>query len=138
MRTLLFAWLFLMLVDAVSGQCLSHQQSLLLKLKDTLIFNASSSGILAMWNRSSDCCTWKGVTCEEGRVTGLILSNESITGGIDNPSSLFRLQYLKSLDLSSNNINSKIPSRIRKLQSLSFLNFSNAGFVGQIPKGYLC
>ncbi|KAF3456109.1 hypothetical protein FNV43_RR00757 [Rhamnella rubrinervis] len=100
MRThLLFAWLFLMLVDlqAVSDQCrLSHQQSLLLKLKDSLLFNATSSKILVKWNESSDYCTWEGVTCEEGCVTGLKLSNESISGGIDNSGSLFNLRSLKT------------------------------------------
>ncbi|KAF3448933.1 hypothetical protein FNV43_RR09651 [Rhamnella rubrinervis] len=102
-------------VYVVSGQCLSDQRSLLLQLKKNLKFNSARSK------------SW-------GRVTGLNLSNESITGGIDN-SSLFNLQYLKSLDLSYNNINSMIPSRIGDLTNLSRLNFSNAGFEGQIPGG---
>ncbi|KAF3447726.1 hypothetical protein FNV43_RR08429 [Rhamnella rubrinervis] len=137
MRTPFFVWLFLLLVNllqAVSGQCLSDQQSLLLQLKDNLKFDPARSKNLVKWNKTSDCCIWRGVICEEGRVTGLNLNNESITGGVEN-SSLFNLQYLKSLDLSYNNINSMIPSRIGDLTNLSHLNFSNAGFQGQIPGG---
>ncbi|KAF3448069.1 hypothetical protein FNV43_RR08777 [Rhamnella rubrinervis] len=143
MRSPFFSWLFLgsictillgVEVYVVSGQCLSDQRSLLLQLKKNLKFNSARSKKLVQWNEASDCCLWQGVICEEGRVTGLNLSNESITGGIDN-SSLFNLQYLKSLDLSYNNINSMIPSRIGDLTNLSRLNFSNAGFEGQIPGG---
>ncbi|PON94315.1 LRR domain containing protein [Trema orientale] len=143
MRIPLLSWLFLIPIclillgveiDVVYGQCLSHQQSLLLQLKNDPAFNATESKKLKQWNQSSDCCLWDGVTCDDkGRVTGLSLSNESISGDIDN-SSLFNLQHLESLDLSYNNFNSTIPARIGNLTALSYLNLSNAGFGGQIPK----
>ncbi|KAF3447725.1 hypothetical protein FNV43_RR08428 [Rhamnella rubrinervis] len=136
MRTPFFVWLFLIhvrLLHAVSGQCLSDQQSLLLQLKNNLKFHPTRSKNLVTWNKTFDCCIWQGVVCEEGRVTGLNLSNKSITGGVEN-SSLFNLQYLKSLDLSYNNFNSKIPPKIGNLANLSVLNFSKAGFEGQIPE----
>ncbi|XP_062095046.1 receptor-like protein 54 isoform X2 [Humulus lupulus] len=142
MRIHQFSWLFfipfcLILLgvdlDAVSGQCLSDQKSLLLQLKDNLIFNANKSTKLVTWSQNSDCSAWKGVTLDsEGRVTGLSLSNERISDGIPN-SSLFRLQHLKSLDLSLNNFNSTIPDEIGNLSTLRYLNLSNAGFVGQVP-----
>ncbi|KAF3448109.1 hypothetical protein FNV43_RR08819 [Rhamnella rubrinervis] len=109
------------------------QRSLLLQLKNNLKFDSTRSKKLVQWNEISDCF-WQGVICEEGLVAGLNLSNESITGGIEN-SSLFNLEYLKSLDLSYNKINSMIPSRIGDLTNLSHLNLSNAGFEGQIPGG---
>ncbi|GMN59149.1 hypothetical protein TIFTF001_028242 [Ficus carica] len=69
-----------------------------------------------------------GVICEEGRVTRLDLSEAGIDGRLDNSSSLFNLQHLKSLDLSYNYFNSTIPSRIGDLTNLSYLNLANAGF----------
>ncbi|KAK0584701.1 hypothetical protein LWI29_017397 [Acer saccharum] len=69
-----------------------------------------------------------------GRVTGLNLSFESISGGIENSKGLFGLQHLQSLDLAYNRCNaSQIPSRLANLTNLTYLNLSNAGFVGQIP-----
>ncbi|XP_060669237.1 receptor-like protein 35 isoform X3 [Ziziphus jujuba] len=141
----LVSWLFLMLsiysslfghVVVVVGQCLSHQQSLLLQLKHAIIFNETSSKILVNWNESSDCCTWPGITCDDdGRVIGLKLSNEQISGGIHDNSTLFNLVDLKSLDLSSNeDLQSEMPSRIGNLTNLNYLNLSNSFWFHQIPK----
>ncbi|XP_042947040.1 receptor-like protein 7 isoform X2 [Carya illinoinensis] len=119
----------------VSGQCLNHQKDLLLKLNNSLEFDLASSTKLRHWNQSSDCCQWRGVNCSsEGRVTGLDLSSESISGGLHNSSSLFSLQYLQNLSLAYNKFNySQFPSGFDKLTNLSHLNLSNAGFAGQIP-----
>ncbi|GMN40381.1 hypothetical protein TIFTF001_009604 [Ficus carica] len=129
MRTPLLPWLFmcsLLLVTSINsvevcGQCLGSQKSLLIQFKNSLTFDYSWSTKLVKWNESLDCCSWEGVSCEEGRVTHLDLSDESIYGGLDNSSILFNLQHLKSLDLSSNIFNSSIPSRIGNLTRLSFL-----------------
>ncbi|XP_059461896.1 receptor-like protein 6 [Corylus avellana] len=90
---------------------------------------------LVKWNHSADCCSWEGVTCNEGRVIGLDLTNEFISGGLDNSSSLFSLQHLESLSLAYNDLNysPEIPSEFDKLANLSYLNLSNVGFAGQIP-----
>ncbi|GAV73583.1 LRR_1 domain-containing protein/LRR_4 domain-containing protein/LRR_8 domain-containing protein [Cephalotus follicularis] len=82
-----------------------------------------------------DCCQWSGVHCDAGaRVIGLDLSNETISGGFNDSSSLFSLQYLQRLNLAYNRFNnSQIPSRFDMLANLSYLNLSNAGFAGQIP-----
>ncbi|PKI34567.1 hypothetical protein CRG98_045104 [Punica granatum] len=65
-----------------SPQCLDYQeQSLLLSLKNGLHFNASLSTKLAEWTQGSS--SWPGVTCEGSRITGLDLSNESISDGIN-------------------------------------------------------
>ncbi|XP_017976840.1 PREDICTED: receptor-like protein 12 [Theobroma cacao] len=141
MRISLFSWLFLnsfiavffsIAVVLVSGQCQSDQRDLLLRLKDGL--NSTLSVKLLKWNQTTDCCFWDGVTCDAGgRVIALNLSNQSISGVIDNSSSLFSLHNLQSLNLAYNRFNSIIPSRLDVLANLSFLNLSNAGFKGQIP-----
>ncbi|KAL5550566.1 hypothetical protein UlMin_000742 [Ulmus minor] len=139
METPLFSCLFSLLIlltavpiDAVSARCLSDHQSLLLQLKKELLPIAPYSTKLLQWSPNSDCCSWEGVTCKEGRVTGLDLSNELISAGIEN-STLFNLQSLENLDLSNNNFNSTIPARIGNLTSLNSLNLYNSGFTGQIP-----
>ena len=133
MRISLLSWLSLIplcslflsfLVFAVSGQCLGKQQSLLLDLKNGLKFNSTLSTKLVYWNESTDCCSWEGVTCSEGRIVGLNLDSESIYGGLDNSSSLFHLQYLQNL---------RIPPEFGNLTNLSYLNLSNSGFSGPVP-----
>ncbi|KAF5471515.1 hypothetical protein F2P56_008302 [Juglans regia] len=144
MKSRSFSWLFLMPISplllllsfcapAESGQCLRDQQSLLLRLKNSLVFNGLSTK-LVHWNKSTSCCSWEGVTCSEGRVIGLDLSSESISGGLDNSSSLFSLHHLQNLSLAYNKFNyAQIPSGFDKLTSLRHLSLSNAGFAGQIP-----
>ncbi|XP_059429281.1 receptor-like protein 7 [Corylus avellana] len=143
MRIPFFSWLVLVpictlflnfsTVFVVSHQCLGNQRFLLLELKKTLIFDSTLSTKLVKWNQSVDCCSWDGVTCNEGRVIGLDLSFEFISGGLDNSSSLFSLEHLQSLSFAVNNFNSPIPSKFDKLANLSYLSLFNAGFVGQIP-----
>lgn len=144
MSVLKLSWLFLIPlltnigginVVLVSGQCQSDQQSLLLQMKSSLIFNSLLSFRMVQWSQSTDCCTWSGVDCDEaGRVIGLDLSTESISAGIDNSSPLFSLKYLRSLNLAFNMFNAtEIPSRLGNLTNLTYLNISYAGFAGQIP-----
>ncbi|XP_061954830.1 receptor like protein 22-like [Populus nigra] len=123
-------------IGLVSGRCHSDQQSLLLQLKNTLVFNESMSTKLVTWNPSTDCCEWIGISCDIGgldRVIGLDLSNESITGGLDDSSGLFSLQFLQSLSLSFNRFSTALPVGFANLTDLISLNLSNAGFTGQIP-----
>ncbi|CAI8601520.1 unnamed protein product [Vicia faba] len=74
------------------------------------------------------------LTCDnDGYVISLDLSEESIHGGFDDSTRLFSLQYLQKLNLTANNFNSSIPSGFSKLENLTYLNLSDARFVGQIP-----
>ncbi|XP_039173375.1 receptor-like protein 7 [Eucalyptus grandis] len=118
---------------SASAQCLGiDQRSLLLKLRNSLIFNASKSSKLVQWDRSAD--SWSGVTCKDGLVVGLDLSDESISGIIDDLSSLFKLEFLRSLNLAFNDFNyMAIPSGLMNLSRLENLNLSDARFAGQIP-----
>ncbi|KAJ1419318.1 Leucine-rich repeat [Sesbania bispinosa] len=118
------------------GLCRDDQWPLLLQFKNNLTFDAENSRKLKYWNESIACCDWSGVTCDnEGLVIGLDLSEESISGGLfENSTSLFSLQHLQKLNLAYNYFNfSVIPSGFSKLEKLTYLNFSHAGFGGQIP-----
>ena len=120
-------------IDVVSGQCLEDQQSLLLQLKSNLTFKSHFNSLnLARWNRSSDCCTWNRITCDEnGRVIGLDFGGLGINGSTDY-SSVFSLKYLELLDLSYNRFDSRILSKIGNFTNLTYLSSLNAGFIRPI------
>ncbi|KAE8650977.1 hypothetical protein Csa_000712 [Cucumis sativus] len=120
-------------ISLVSGRCPDDQHSLLLQLKNDLVYNSSFSKKLVHWNERVDYCNWNGVNCTDGCVTDLDLSEELILGGIDNSSSLFSLRFLRTLNLGFNRFNSLMPSGFNRLSNLSVLNMSNSGFNGQIP-----
>ncbi|KAK8613222.1 hypothetical protein V6N13_100989 [Hibiscus sabdariffa] len=125
---------FFIIVTAVlvSGQCESDQQVLLLRLKETL--NSSLSVKLGSWNPSTDCCSWGGITCDaSGRVIGLDLSSQSISGAVDGSNSLFDLRHLQQLNLAYNRLDFSFPCGFHKFSNLRSLNLSNSGFKGQIP-----
>jgi hypothetical protein len=114
-------------IPFVFSKCLEDQYSLLLQLKNKLTFDHEFSTKLKLWNKNTSCCNWSGVTCDnEGHVIGLDLSEESITGGFNNSSSLFSLQHLERLNLAENRFNSLIPSGFNKLVMLNYLNLSHA------------
>ncbi|TXG58841.1 hypothetical protein EZV62_016670 [Acer yangbiense] len=85
--------------------------------------------------KAQNCCTRSGIDCDmAGRVIGLDISHESISGRIGNSSGLFALQHLRSLNLAYNYFEeAQIPSRLANLTNLTNLNLSKAGFEGEIP-----
>ena len=71
-------------ISVTAGKCLEDQQLLLFQLKSNLTFNPENSSKLRLWNQSVECCDWSGVSCDdEGRVIGLDLGGEFISGGFD-------------------------------------------------------
>ncbi|CAN6715535.1 unnamed protein product [Malus baccata var. baccata] len=143
MKTPLLSWLFLLRICyvsltfhtfVVSTQCPGDQQSLLLKLKNSLAFNHTASKKLVKWKNGSDYCSWEGVSCKRGCVSNLDLSNEAITGGLDNSSPLFGLKSIDNVNLAFNFFNyTQIPSEFKQLTGLRYLNLSTAEFAGQVP-----
>ncbi|XP_042014314.1 receptor-like protein Cf-9 [Salvia splendens] len=118
-----------------NNKCLRHQETMLLQLKQELIFDSYFSTKLVRWNESGECCKWHGVECDaSGYVVSLQLDGEAISGGIGNSSSLFGFKYLQKLNLAYNVFRQKtIPKGIGNLTCLTHLNLSYAGFVGQVP-----
>ncbi|KAK4736408.1 hypothetical protein R3W88_000105 [Solanum pinnatisectum] len=84
------------------------------------------------WNKSTDCCSWDGVHCDEttGQVIELNLSCSQLQGKFHSNSSLFQLFNLKRLDLSYNNFSGSLISpklnltQLRELR-LNFVNISS-------------
>ncbi|PHT98016.1 hypothetical protein BC332_33039 [Capsicum chinense] len=104
--------------------------------------NPNASGdcydsITLSWNKSTDCCAWDGVHCDE--VTGQVIELDLYCSGLQgkfhtNNSSLFQLSNLKRLDLSYNNFSgSLISPKFGELSSLTHLDLSHSGFTGVIP-----
>ena len=60
-------------------------------------------GALADWDpRDATPCSWTGVSCDAGAVTGVSLAGANLAGPF--PGALCRLPLLASLDLSTNYI----------------------------------
>jgi len=110
----------------------------------------------AGWLTTNTPCSWYGVTCEAGHVTGLDLSNNGMWGSIH--PDISKLSYLKvlrlqnnSLDmvistipwnsltqlqevnLNSNNLHGVIPTSIGSLTQLRCLGLGNNSLEGTVP-----
>ncbi|KAH0780492.1 hypothetical protein KY290_000090 [Solanum tuberosum] len=89
-----------------------------------------------LWNKSTDCCSWDGVHCDEmtGQVIELDLSYSTLQGKFHSNSSLFQLSNLKRLDLSCNNFTGSLLSpKFGEFSSLTHLDLSGTGFTGLMP-----
>ncbi|XP_010472419.1 PREDICTED: receptor like protein 30-like [Camelina sativa] len=115
--------------------CRHDQRDVLLEIKHEFPVNESNRVYnLSSWKKSSDCCSWEGVTCDDksGKVISLYLSNIPLNKNSLKPnSSLFKLQYLQNLALG--NLYGEIPSSLGNLSHLMELDLSYNELVGQIP-----
>ncbi|XP_027922886.1 receptor-like protein 52 [Vigna unguiculata] len=120
-------------------KCIERERQALLNFKHGLIDD--NGGMLATWRddeNSRDCCKWKGIRCDHitGHVTILRLRGsyaQYLIGAIS-ISSLFPLQNIQHLDLSSNIFEgSDIPQLMGSLTNLRYLNLSNSYINGSIP-----
>ncbi|EEF46852.1 serine/threonine-protein kinase bri1, putative [Ricinus communis] len=125
-----------------SSICHDDERSALWQFKESLVvdnFACDPSAKLSSWSLQGDmnnCCSWGGIECNNntGHVIALDLSSSCLYGSINSSSTIFRLIYLTSLNLADNNFNaSTIPSEIRTLSSLTYLNLSLSNFSNQIP-----
>ncbi|XP_023640526.1 receptor like protein 30 isoform X2 [Capsella rubella] len=90
---------------------------------------------MSSWNKSSDCCSWWGITCdaESGQVISLELINVALNNSLKSNSGLFKLPYLQTLILSNCNLYGEIPSSFGNLSHLIQLHISVNKLVGQVP-----
>ncbi len=77
------------------------------------------------WRNGGDPCQndWFGVTCTDGSVTGLDLSNNRLVGAI--PAEIGNLTSLTNLNLSGNKLIGQLPESIVNLTNLSNFNLKN-------------
>ncbi|TXG48411.1 hypothetical protein EZV62_027705 [Acer yangbiense] len=118
--------------------CHNNERSALLQFKQSFLIQDIDQ--TPSWNleENSECCSWENVICNEdtGYVIELYLTG--LQGSINSSSTLFNLVHLQSLDLSYNDFSySQIPSAIKNLSKLSYLDLSSSNFSGQIPSEML-
>ncbi|KAH0780549.1 hypothetical protein KY290_000147 [Solanum tuberosum] len=153
---LVFFTLYTFLCQLVISSSLPHlcpddQALALLQLKNMFTINPNASDYCLdiitdqviqsyprtlLWNKSTDCCSWDGVHCDEmtGQLIELDFSCSQLQGKFHSNSSLFQLFNLKRLDLSYNNFTgSLISPKFGEFSSLTHLDLLNSGFTGLIP-----
>ncbi|KAK7245465.1 hypothetical protein RIF29_40311 [Crotalaria pallida] len=129
-----------------------QEHALLLRIKQYF----QNPSFLTHWNSSnSSHCTWPEISCTNGSVTALSMTNTNITQTFppficdltnltyidfqwnyfpgEFPKSLYNCLKLEHLDLSQNYFVGKIPDDIDHLASLSFLSLGGNNFYGDIP-----
>ena len=75
--------------------------------------------------------TWFGVLITDGRVSGLQLRFNNLTGTL--PASLNNLNELSYLDLTGNVLSGKIPASVCDLTKLTYLDLSSNYFTSALP-----
>ncbi|KAM0938890.1 putative non-specific serine/threonine protein kinase [Dioscorea sansibarensis] len=126
--------------ESPNTRCIESEKKSLLDFKSSL---KDPYDLLSSWE-GSDCCNWKGVTCnnETNHVVSLNLGYRHLFNGLSSAwrisgeisPSLLALNDLNHLDLSSNDFGGiAVPEFIGSMKKLSYLNLSNAGFSGRIP-----
>ncbi|XP_072964131.1 uncharacterized protein [Typha angustifolia] len=94
--------------------------------------NWGSPPALSSWGSiSTRHCNWTGIMCTNGFVTGISLSNQSITNPI--PSTICELKNLTHLDLSFNDIPKTFPTTLYNCSNIEYLDLSENLFVGELP-----
>nr|AAV41396.1 peru 2 [Solanum peruvianum] len=152
---LVFLMLYVFLFQLVSSSSLPHlcpedQALALLQFKNMFTVNPNASDHCydytdqriqsyprtLSWNKSTDCCSWDGVHCDEttGQVIALDLRCSQLQGKFHSNSSLFQLSNLKRLDLSFNDFTgSPISPKFGEFSDLTHLDLSHSSFTGVIP-----
>ncbi|KAM3324881.1 hypothetical protein P3S67_000005 [Capsicum chacoense] len=111
-----------------------HETTALLKWKAT--FKNQNNSLLASWQPGSDACNdWYGVSCINGRVNMLNITNASVFATLyDFPFS--SLPFLEYLDHTMYNFSGTIPPEIGEvgyLRSLTKLSLGGNFLIGSIP-----
>ncbi|KAG5409903.1 hypothetical protein IGI04_006222 [Brassica rapa subsp. trilocularis] len=127
--SIFFSLIIHTLSSTTPHSCLHHQREALLEFRDEFPIDEFDPN---PWNKSStDCCLWKGITCDDrsGQVISLNLVGTFLNGSFKTNSSLFRLQYLRHLNLSYCDIQGEIPSSLGNFSRLTLIDLSHNNLV---------
>ncbi len=83
------------------------------------------------WLSTITPCTWYAVTCENGHVTGLDLTNNNLKGTI--PIEITGLTQLRNLNFYFNQLSGPIPPELGSLAKLTYLSLAWNTLTGPIP-----
>ncbi|KAH0926075.1 hypothetical protein HID58_018331, partial [Brassica napus] len=92
---------------------------------DDTVVNVKSYPKTKSWGNSTECCSWKGVTCHTKSGKAL-----SLTGEI--PSSIGNLKQLITFEVANNHLTGNIPSAIFNLTKLLRLSLDSNHFIGSL------
>ncbi|KAK6266070.1 hypothetical protein QUC31_016907 [Theobroma cacao] len=121
----------------VVSQCLDDPRSALLQLQQGLYHshNFTLSSKSELWDVNTDCCSWKGVTCDAlGHVIGLDLSYRELSSNFQSVFNLHHIRRLVSLNLPCCNLSGHFPTEVflsLKMQSIDISQ--NHNLEGQLP-----
>jgi len=117
----------LSLSDAVSFNCKKVTEISKKECKALIaLYNSTDGenwGNNTNWNVTNKPCSWYGVTCKNGSVRELQLSDNNLNGSISKK--FFNLKKLKKLDLSDNEIDRSILKYVNKFKNLNSLLLDN-------------
>ena len=83
------------------------------------------------WLNAPTPCTWHGVTCVDGHIDKLKLSDNGLRGTL--PAALNGLRHLRQLYLNNNELRGPLPDNIGELSELRVLLLSHNQLSGPLP-----
>eukprot|EP00029_Vermamoeba_vermiformis_P005230 TRINITY_DN1754_c0_g4_i3.p1 TRINITY_DN1754_c0_g4~~TRINITY_DN1754_c0_g4_i3.p1 ORF type:complete len:766 (+),score=63.35 TRINITY_DN1754_c0_g4_i3:1-2298(+) len=86
------------------------------------------------WVTTDDFCLWYGITCQDGIVTKINLSNNSVQGFIPGNFTIPFRETLQELDLSSNHLFGSLPTDFTALRRVNKINLSDNILSGSLPQ----
>ncbi|TVU33399.1 hypothetical protein EJB05_25214, partial [Eragrostis curvula] len=123
-----------LLPKAHTGSCVDQEKISLLRFLAGL---SRDGGLSELWLNETDCCSWRGITCnEDGSVIEVSLPHKGLEGQIS--PALGGLTRLSRLNLSHNSLSGGLPfQQLMSSSSMVALDISfnclNGGLLQQLP-----
>uniref|UniRef100_A0A453ND88 Leucine-rich repeat-containing N-terminal plant-type domain-containing protein n=1 Tax=Aegilops tauschii subsp. strangulata TaxID=200361 RepID=A0A453ND88_AEGTS len=117
-----FGLVIVLLVSLASHTSSSteHEKSSLLQFLAGL---SRDGGLTVSWQHNTDCCTWKGITCNQDRkVTDVLLASQGLEGFIS--PFLGNLTGLLHINLSRNSLSGGLPLKLVSSSSILVIDVS--------------